>query len=604
MSGLAAAGIAEYAGVVGVAAVDDALRAGVVALALFAVCGLAPTRALLPDALRTHELLWILPVGACAAALELGALGYARVPLPVSLVVLGVVNVALAVVAIRRLGPPALPGRMAEVGWPAWAAVLVACVALVPMFRAGFATVVGYGSDAHMATGTAHLLREHPPSAIAVEEPIDQLWTVWRSKPPIYYPVAAVAEVSGLETWQVLSTFAAILAGLAALGFFLLARSALGAGLLGATFVVWAVGLNRVALFTTMHPYFNQMWGFFTLPFALVLAYRLSQDRTRSAAALLGLFLAVGAFAYPLAVPIPLLALAVLLWPERGRLRRLWPRRRRSWLWIGPLVLVFAVPAVGVVEKMADAVGIVIDPTRSLQAWGGDLTKFVPEFQFFSMTSWTALAVLGPFLVVFAALELRRQPRQLALALGALVVFGVLAAAWFRPREYGWYFHFKALAFLGPLAVAIAVAGISRAGRFAWVGLAVLAVVLIQGARDETLATPDQTPRQFVALQDADALLPPGASVRLDMDPNKQIWGAYFMSGQRLCSRKPLLRTSYPHVPVSAKADYVMIDKRDTGRPSDATGSPLWSNSWFALYRLRPDIPGPDRCSQRMVQTI
>ena len=42
--------------------------------------------------------------------------------------------------------------------------VLVACVALVPMFRAGVATVQGYGSDAHMAAGTAQLLRDHPPT--------------------------------------------------------------------------------------------------------------------------------------------------------------------------------------------------------------------------------------------------------------------------------------------------------------------------------------------------------------------------------------------------------------------------------------------------------
>lgn len=604
LSALAAGGIADYAGVVGIAAVDEVLLASAVTLGLFAVCGLAPVRVLLPASLREREVLWILPVGACAAALELALFGYARVPLPAGLAVVLAANVVAAVVAIRRLGPPALPARAREIGWPLWMAALVACVALIPVFRAGFATVAGYGSDAHMAAGTAHLLRDHPPTAVAVEEPVDRLWTVWRSKPPIYYPVAAVSELSGMETWEVLSTFAAILLALTTLGFFLLARDALAAGLAGATAVVWMVGLNRMALFTTMHPYFNQTWGFLTLPFALALAYRLTRDRTVGAAVLLALFLAVGAFAYPLAVPIPLIALAVLLWPERGRLRRLWPRRRRTWLVVVPLLLLFSLPLAGVLEKMVSAVGIVVDPTRSLEAWGGDLGHFIPEYQFLTTTSWSALAVLGPLMLAFVVLELRRRPRELAIGLAAVLAFGLVAALWFRPRDHGWYFHFKALAFIGPLAVAIATVGVSRAGRLAPWGLALLLLVAVQGARDETAATPDQTPRPIVALREVDALLPAGASVRLDLDPNEQIWAAYFLSGQRLCSRLPLLGTAYPHVPVSAKADYALIDHRDTRRPADATGAPVWRGEWFTLYRLRPGLPGPDRCSQRMVQTI
>lgn len=601
---ITATGIADDAGVVGIAAVDEVLQAGLVTVALFALFGVAPTRVLLPAALRAHELLWILPVGACAAALELAALGYARVPLPVSLAVLATANLVAIAAVVRRHGPPALPRRAGDVAWPLWIAVLVASVALVPMFRAGYATVIGIGSDAHMAAGTAQLLRDHPPTAVAVEEPVDQLWTVWRSKPPIYYPVAAVAEVSGMETWEVLSTVAAILLALAALGFFLLARDALGAGLGGATVVVVVVGLNRIALFSTMHPYFNQAWGFFTLAYALLLAYWLTRERTRKVGALLALFLAVGAFAYPLAVPIPVLALAVLLWPERGRLGQLWPRRRRTWLWLAPLLLVFALPAAGILEKMVASAGIVVDPSRSLRTWGGDLVAFTPEFQFFSLNSWVALAVLGPLLAVFVVVELRRQPRALAVALGALLVFGLLAAAWFRPRDFGWYFHFKALAFIGPLAVAIATLGVARVGRWAPLGLAVLVVVAVGGARLETSLTTDQTPRPVVALREVDALLPPDASVRLDLDPNKQVWGAYFLSGQPLCSRRPLLETSYPHVQISTKADYALVDKRDSGRPPGSTGGPVWSNEWFALYRLRPDLPGPDRCSQRMVQTI
>ena len=33
-------------------------------------------------------------------------------------------------------------------------------------------------------------------------------------------------------------------------------------------------------------------------------------------------------------------------------------------------------------------------------------------------------------------------------------------------------------------------------------------------------------------------------------------------------------------------------------------GPPLRQNDHFTLYRLRPTLPGPDRCSRRMVQTV
>jgi len=560
-------------------------------------------RLLLPAELRAHELLWYLPVGACAAALELAVLGYLRVPFAVNLAVVLVANAALVVVALRRAGAPGRPPSTAGVAWPVYVAVLVACVALVPMFRAGFATVQGFGSDAHLAVGTGHFLKDHAPGEVAPEEPVDQVPLVWRSKPPIYYPMAAVSSLSGLETWEVFSTLAAIMLALAALGFFLLAREALGAGLAGAAVGMAVVGLDRVALQVAMHPYYNQIWGFFTLPFAILLAYWAAKARTRGSAVLLAMFLAVGAFAYPLAVPIPLVALAALLWPERRRLRGLW-HGKRSLLWMVPLALVLAVPVGGVLEKAASAIRPVVDTGMSLAAWGGDLDHFIPEHQFVSMPSTSALLILGPFLLVALVVELRRQPRTLALALGGVLLFGVLAAAWFRPRDVGWYFHFKALAFVGPLAVLLAAVGVSRLRRFAWVPLTALVLLAVQGARDEMAVTFDQTPRAVVELREVDRRLPPGASVRLDMNPNQQLWGAYFLSGQPLCSIEPITTTSYPHVRVSRRADYVVVDRRYSGPPPDSTGPELWRGEWYGLYRLKASTPGPENCSRRMVQTV
>ncbi len=104
-------------------------------------------------------------------------------------------------------------------------------------------------------------------------------------------------------------------------------------------------------------------------------------------------------------------------------------------------------------------------------------------------------------------------------------------------------------------------------------------------------------------MREADRLLPAGASVRLDLDPPRQLWAAYFLAGQPLCSQNPLLNTSYPHVPVSRRADYVLRE-HECGRTPDAVGPPVWSNVQFALHRLRPDLPGPEACSREMVQTV
>ena len=57
--------------------------------------------------------------------------------------------------------------------------------------------------------------------------PVDQVPLVWRSKQAIYYAFAAVATVSGYETYQVLSTLCALLLAFAAVGLYVLARELL-----------------------------------------------------------------------------------------------------------------------------------------------------------------------------------------------------------------------------------------------------------------------------------------------------------------------------------------------------------------------------------------
>ncbi|MDQ3723607.1 MAG: hypothetical protein M3376_11235, partial [Actinomycetota bacterium] len=189
---------------------------------------------------------------------------------------------------------------------------------------------------------------------------------------------------------------------------------------------------------------------------------------------------------------------------------------------------------------------------------------------------------------------------------GGIVAFGVLAALYFRPREYGWYFHYKALAFAAPLGVAVAAAGLARV-KWKWVG-AVALIFLVgatrEGAAKEIGDTFDQLPKSMLELERVDALLPADASVRLDMPADgRQLWAGIILAGQPLCSQLPVLETSYPHVPVSRAADYVLVDD-DWRRPFDAVGPPVLTLERYVLYRVRTGLPGGDRCSRKMTLTV
>ena len=598
----------------------DLARAVFGAVVLFGVSGYGIVRLLLPRALAAREPLWVLPTGACASGLALTVLGFLAVPFKVSGALVLVGGGVLAVLVRRR--STRVPAARGDVAWAGWIAVLLACLALVPMFSLGYLTVTGVGSDAHMAAGTADFLQHAYPTSVDTARPVDQMPLLWRSKYPIYYALGGVSTLSGLQSFQTLTAVAAILLAFAGIGWFLLARELLGLGTLAAVAAAGLAGLDRVALHTGLNPYFNQTWAYFALPFALVLAWPAAGGRLatgalatpvrRRATGLLVVFLATIAFAYPLALPIPLVPLVVAWWLQRRDRRRrgehVWGprdlyRSRRSLLWLVPLGVVLAVPVFGVAEKAVGASRVLFDPNASLAGWGGDLPGFIPTWQFFSLGSGTlaafALAAVGGLAVV----GLARLPRALALSLGAVAALSVALAIYFHERAYGWYFHFKLLAFAAPLIVVCAAAGAARLRALGAVVLCAWLAFALVGARDEILRTGKQLPEATIAVQSWSRSLPAGASVRLDMWAPDELWAAYMLSRQRVCSQAPLFGTDYPRVRISRKADYVLVDRRLL-KPADAVGAPLRENVGWALYRLSPAVPGPDSCSQRMVQTV
>jgi hypothetical protein len=596
-------------------AVPDVLRVLGSTLVVFGIGGFGLVRLLLPAALRDYELLWVLPAGGCAVGLAMTLLGFATLPYPVSLALVLAGGLALGALAVRRRGWAGLLD--ARLGWPAFVGITVTVIALIPMvFVQHYAAPIGTGSDAHVAAGTAQFLQHASPTRVDITQPINQMPPTWQSKYPIYYAFAAVSTVSGLATWQVLATLAAAMLGLAAMGMFIVARDVFRAPVVAALFAMALAGLDREALHTVLNPYFNQTWGFFAMPFTLVLGWRLVQPaqsrRARQGTAiLLALFALVLVFAYPLAAPIPAVPLAVFVWREwRRKLRAGEPtlhprdlyRGRRSLIWLIPLCVLLAVPAIGVVQKAVGAAQV-LAPGTSLQAWAGDLPGFIPFNFFVSLPGSLAFLPLTVALFALAAYGLSRVSRSLTWGLGGLLVIGVLLAVYLRQRQYGYYFHFKLLAFIGPLVMVVAAVGAARLRRWGAVALAVLAVTTAQSTVAELADTGYQLPQTTIQLTGWARSLPRGASIRLDMWPPLQLWAAYMLAPRPLCSQLPLLNTDYAHVAVSRKAGYIVASLA-VGRPPDAIGRPLRENATYRLFRENPAVPGPTACTPRRYDRI
>jgi hypothetical protein len=275
---------------------------------------------------------------------------------------------------------------------------------------------------------------------------------------------------------------------------------------------------------------------------------------------------------------------------------------RRSLLWMLPLALLLIRPITGVWEKMTSAVTLLAS-SRPLSDWGGDLVSWYPEPWFLGAATWGALIFVGPLLVWLGWRALATMHPRLRAALLALLAFGAIFAVYFRIRDFGWYFHFKTLAFIAPLLLALAAAGAARVPRrIGAVALIVLLGAGIANARREVNTTFDELPKWILALRDVDAALPPGQSIRLDVDPQAQNWVAFWLHGQPLCSQHPLLHTSYPHVPTSRKADYILTPIA-ARKPADASAE-IMTAGGFRLWRQQASVPGAENCSQRMVQTV
>jgi hypothetical protein len=615
-------------GVVGVAAVPGVLRTAAVALAFFTLCGYPLARALVAGELAGVRALLVVPLGATVSSLALAALGLLHVPLAVSLALVIAAAVVGTVSMVRRgasagtaspAGIATAPSRapwVLRIGLPIALAGVVALISLLPSFRSGFASVPGQNGDAILVVGTATLLEHAPPTATRSDTPIPSIPLEWRSKYPIYYGLAAVSALAGQDPITAFPTVSALMLALAAIGFFLFARYVLRTPLWLGLLVLFLLPLDRIAMYVTMHPYYNELWGQFTLPFVLLFGWRYLTAPDRRGAVLFVLFAVLCLLAYPLVMPFPavfLIATAVVVWRRRraeGRPVR-WisalelPRPGpRSWLWI-PIVAI-AVPVVfvlgrGFVEKTWSALQVVA-PGSSLVGWSGSALPFLPFPEFVGMPGSGAVDIAGLAVVcLLAAVGLSRLRSEARWPVGAMVITTALIGVYFRKRFDGQLFFFKDLAFVGPYALMLALVALGwlarsrawRTGLVGVVGIAAALVVIPAGAGREVNATFPQANQYVLQLRAWNRELPRGSSVLVDVYPSGwQLWASYMFVDHPLATPTPL-DGIFPHPAIGFKADYLIALRIKPPPRYAVVGSPVLRNAEYQVWKMNPSFKAP-----------
>jgi hypothetical protein len=586
-------------------------RGTVASLVLFAVTGAAAAARLTPPALRPVWPLLSLPAGAVLGSIALTALGFAAVPLHVSLWVV----LAAGIAAWVRFGR----GRAPAVSWPAllpWllAGGLVLLIATIPAWRLGVTTIYGDNPDSHQVVGSAVLFQHAPAWGTDVSQPVDVVPPNWRFRYPIIYALAGASNLAHFDPIRVFPAISAVMLAIAALGFAALAVACLRIPLAGGPFVALAACLNTLALHITWHPYYNQLWGLALLPWTVMFGWLAVRDRSRGAVAgLLGTGLLLG-LAYPLAALYPAMVTVGMLWAFKVRPPR---PRRPSGRWAVPITIgavLLAIPIIGAILKAAYGAALFFTPGGHL--WGGDF------FTFFGLNAFVgtgagvagALAVLAVAVVAVWRLAARRE----AIALGAVLALCIAFDVRLRLSDRGNYMDFKHLGYVGAFVLAFAAAGlvalvVSRRRELiaAGLGLAVLWYVpAVHRIRGEVGPTLQQVSVDMFQLRDWSNKLPPNASIRLDIPPSGvQLWAQYLMYKHPVDTPFPILKTTYAYAPFGVAADYVLVPRYYPGRhlvrwptPPHIDRKPVFQNFDFILYRLHMPKIYPDTSSRAMHQ--
>jgi hypothetical protein len=609
-------------------------------LVLFGVCGDALSVALVPAEWRPVRPLLSLPFGAAASGLVLMAFGVAHVPLRVSLWLTLAIGL-MAAWRVRRHLPvgrePVPPQRDVDVGssggggqahgatassgggrrspglaalgslpstW-IWSAVLaiVFLVALIPAWRTGALTIYGQNPDSSQVVGIAVLFQHVPPTHTDVRLPLDVVPQEWRFRYPIFYPLAAVSNLVHVDPIKAFPVLAALLVVMVALGWGLVAVRCLGAPAWAGPVIAALIGFTWILQYLAWHPYWNQLWGTALMPYTILFGWQALQRRDGwSAVGALVLLLMLW-FAYPLALPYPLVILL-------GVLVAYWraPRRPHISSWRGwaatVLLLALLTPAVvGSVLKLKEAIIQLLTPNSAL--WGGDIKHFISYGRFAGTGGGDVAAGL---VLVAAGYGLWRLPggRRIRACLGAVLAVLLLLDLRFRLSASGTYMDFKHLSFVGLLVLTLAASGLlaaaARPGAWRWP--AGVLVVLWAGAalvldHHDGVSQNEQVTPQLLQIRQWAAALPAGASVRVDIPPTHgglQLWAVYMLGDHPVDSYEPVLNTTYAHAAAGFRADYSLslsvypradpVGAPAYPQPAFTASPPVFSNAAFVLRRI------------------
>lgn len=590
-------------------------RGAVAGTILFVVTGLAAAARLTPGPLKPVWPILSLPAGAVLGSLGLTVLGFAAVPLKVSLWVV----LALGGAAWWRWGRNHAP-RVDLWAMTPWvvAGLLAFFVATLPVFHLNQTSIFGQNPDAHQVVGSAELFRSGPPWATQEDRPLNAVPSAWTFRYPILYALAGTSNLAKFDPIFVFPAMSGLLVMLAALGFgalvVLCLRLPLGAG----PWVAAVLPLNVLVLHLAWHPYYNQLWGLALLPWALAMGWWAARERSRAAGLAFGALLVMSALAYSLVVFYPLLLFAGMAWAHRLRRPRM-PRPRGVVQWavavaIGILLLV---PIIGALAKIQQGVRQLVDIRSNL--WGGDIFGFT-QFGDFVGTGGGAAMMLFVLAVAATAVAVLLGRRE-GVALAALLVVCALFDLRLRLSDRGQYMDYKHLGYVGSIVLAFAAAGVIAAlssrrraltaaavfVALVWTGLAVARV------QHKTKTTPEQVTADMLLLREWVRDIPEDASIRLDIPPTGvQLWAQYMLAGRRLGATAPVLDSTYAHAPLTVSADYVLTptfysltsEEHLIAWPRPAhSGGVLHASHSFVLRKL--DVPADiasDTTSKLLVQ--
>lgn len=514
------------------------------------------------------------------------------------------------VLAWWRYGPPRISIALRQY----WPALLVAGVGIIigvaPLLSYGYSAPIGEGWDIENYWSTARYLSRGPVSAIAIA-PANPLRDLNASPPRIGLTL-------GFSIWQgsvdllggsePLTSFAPLLAWLRALGsvgIYVLLQVVFDLRRWSATIAALLSVLNGLLLWVSFFNFGMQLAAWPLIPLAIIVglaAVQAPRFGEGLVAAAIGLA-ALPITYYPALGPVGLMATGigiVTLWQKQDRWRMI-----RQAVSLILCILLLALPTIP--DYFAG-----FNYRYSLPLTTLGLFRFVPLSDIVGLTPFRLRAAPEPLnpltgaaalmmigLAGYALVINPQRARWIGMLLG--VILFLLYLRFGSGYHYG---YLKAAAYVGWLAVVLAVAGLQalverwRQPVYRWRPISIVGVALCVGASIAVTAVrvvidhwerPGLFADTLPALRDLRQVVPAGSNVFLSGDPRVQgvnsALAAYLLDHTAVYGA---VRTGYATSVAtnsSGIGDYVILHRDEDPTIWGIIESPIWQSNTYALYR-------------------